>query len=276
MTGETQAAPPPAPLGTSTGSGLQQQTIIEVTDTPVRQPTATPEPKLTGELELEQPGSQTPSDAMQREKDQMAALSSQGYPTISPAQEMKKSRDKFRHLTKTKEPGELPHGDTDEELLAPTERADSPPPSVFPQVTPLPPAPIEGTATPIADHMQASTSGSITDLTQTPPTGVKKKAPTFHELTPTQGMNGARRPPPTPIHMTPIRRTGSQPPPSPPETSQDQQSFRELALQRRARSSAPRRVRIAIDNTGGRIDPEDQRQIVPFDRGDSGTDSKNY
>ena len=37
-----------------------------------------------------------------------------------------------------------------------------------------------------------------------------------------------------------------------------------------------RRVRLACDNEGGRIDPDDDRPIVPFDKGDSGSDSKNY
>ena len=37
-----------------------------------------------------------------------------------------------------------------------------------------------------------------------------------------------------------------------------------------------RRVRLACDNEGGRLDPDDDRPIVPFDKGDSGSDSKNY
>ena len=270
---------------------------------------------------MEPPGSQTPSDAAKREKDQLAAMSSQivpatptdhdeaqrlaiemddalrleaakadiraeartarvaaapsDDPTLTPAQIMQRSRDNFRRTSMTQEPGAVPQGDTDDDLIAPTEKADSPAPSIFPRVTPLAHTPIGGTSTPIADDGPPSTTGSITDLTQSPPQGARTK-PTFHELTPTQGMNGARRPPPTPIALTPIRRTGSLPPPSPPETSQDRQCFKEHALQRRARSSVPRRVRLAIDNTGGRLDPDDDRQIVPFDKGDSGSDSKNY
>ena len=177
----------------------------------------------------------------------------------------------------SKEPGELPHGDTDDELLTPTVRADSPPQAVFPAVTPLPPAPSQEQPTPIADQTLQSTSGSITDLTQSPPTQrAQHRDPIFHELTPTQGMHWARRPPPAPIHMTPSRRTASLPPLSPPETSEDMQRFREVAQQRRATSSAPHRARWGADNTGGRIDPNDERQVIPLDVGDSGTDSKNW
>ena len=48
------------------------------------------------------------------------------------------------------------------------------------------------------------------------------------------------------------------------------------ANKRRALSVGTRRVRFAADNTDGRHDPNDFRQKVPIDAGDSGTDSKDY
>ena len=162
LVGVTSIAPPPAQhpqQGQSSGSNVQQKANIEVPDTPARPATAVPEPTLTGEIELEQPGTQTPSDARRREKDQLGVLTSQGYSTP------RLTQDVIRSLP-TLEPGELPRGDTDYELIAPTERADSPPQAVGPAVTPWPPAPPEEAPTPIADHTQASTNGSVTDLTQ--------------------------------------------------------------------------------------------------------------